>query len=428
MPRLLLRPFDGLNIFSRSFKTALNDLAQRVQRLERERDARPDETGPVIFTIVIEGFGAFGENRWKYNWRAVRPQDTGGYATFGTHLDVAGDVGSENYALNRFEANNDGAGDEGTGFDIDGSGRCPTNPLGATILPIAIGTVIEARYEPEKQTDGTIKKRLYFQAPNPLCLDCGDTGAGGMGACCLADGSCLDDLTPGDCANQGGEYQGNNTACTQVTCLPRLGACCDPLTQICTETLQADCPHPVWIDGATCNPNPCPEPLGACCNQGTCSQTTQTACQGDWQGPGVPCVPNPCPQPPRGACCPTPLSPFDRCRFMLEAECERLNGNYLGDGSSCKSCPPLTGACCRGNNCFEATPTECDRVNGNFIGVGIICTDDLCVSQQCIGACCDPVTGDCTEVTQVACEGAGLVWTECNRSCFPSNPCPLPDP
>ncbi len=47
-----------------------------------------------------------------------------------------------------------------------------------------------------------------------------------IGACCLVDGSCLDEQSPTECGNLGGVYNGNGTSCTSVTCVctgPPLG-------------------------------------------------------------------------------------------------------------------------------------------------------------------------------------------------------------
>ncbi len=46
-----------------------------------------------------------------------------------------------------------------------------------------------------------------------------------LGACCLADGSCVA-ATATDCAAQAGTYQGDNTDCGSANCPQPLGACC----------------------------------------------------------------------------------------------------------------------------------------------------------------------------------------------------------
>ncbi|MDP7070028.1 MAG: hypothetical protein QF561_01615 [Phycisphaerales bacterium] len=49
------------------------------------------------------------------------------------------------------------------------------------------------------------------------------------GACCLV-GDCLDDLYPADCADFGGEFQGNGTSCATVSCIAE-GNTCDEAGQ-----------------------------------------------------------------------------------------------------------------------------------------------------------------------------------------------------
>ena len=66
------------------------------------------------------------------------------------------------------------------------------------------------------------------------------------GACCAPDGSsCTDDISPYDCNQQGGIFQGNNTICAETECCPKPGAgtpapnargnCCfqEPETECC---------------------------------------------------------------------------------------------------------------------------------------------------------------------------------------------------
>jgi hypothetical protein len=57
-----------------------------------------------------------------------------------------------------------------------------------------------------------------------------------------------------------------------------------------------------WLGvDSTCQPNPCPQPVGACCfADGTCRMLSPADCgnqQGTWSGPDETCDPNPCPGP-----------------------------------------------------------------------------------------------------------------------------------
>ena len=47
-----------------------------------------------------------------------------------------------------------------------------------------------------------------------------------LGACCLPDGSCLDNERPADCTSLGGDFQGDGVSCLNVQCSTPLGACC----------------------------------------------------------------------------------------------------------------------------------------------------------------------------------------------------------
>jgi spore coat protein A len=80
----------------------------------------------------------------------------------------------------------------------------------------------------------------------------------GLGACCIADGSCVL-VTSNECANLGGTFAGV---------------------------------------GTTCSPNPCQLPVGACCfNDGTCEVLTMSNCLahgGTYLGDGTVCTSNLC--------------------------------------------------------------------------------------------------------------------------------------
>ncbi len=91
-----------------------------------------------------------------------------------------------------------------------------------------------------------------FAGAGTSCLD--DPCESGVGACCFADGSCLD-LSPDDCAAQAGTWLGAGTNCGQGVC--DLGACCT--TNDCTNVAQYQCnaPEAVFLAGQDCAINPC---------------------------------------------------------------------------------------------------------------------------------------------------------------------------
>ncbi|MBK8269152.1 MAG: hypothetical protein IPK83_12930 [Planctomycetes bacterium] len=82
-----------------------------------------------------------------------------------------------------------------------------------------------------------------------------------VGACCLEDGSCLDQI-PSDCENLGGSHNASGL-CFEISCPPAvLGACCVDLEPgaTCIQALQSDCEAGgrVYIgDGISCASSPC---------------------------------------------------------------------------------------------------------------------------------------------------------------------------
>lgn len=80
-----------------------------------------------------------------------------------------------------------------------------------------------------------------------------------LGACCLADGTCLSESSADDCAAQGGAFQ-PGIGCDPDPCGPPTGACCYHYG-LCLVQTEADCVGfggTVWLAGQTCDPNPCP--------------------------------------------------------------------------------------------------------------------------------------------------------------------------
>lgn len=119
-----------------------------------------------------------------------------------------------------------------------------------------------------------------------------------FGACCFADGSCLEQFAP-DCGGQGSAFQGDGTTCTPNLC-PQTGACCRNDGSCSVET-QGDCSAAdgVYLGAGTdCTPNECPQP-GACCfDDGTCQALILSKCDAafaSFEGEGSLCSPNPCP-------------------------------------------------------------------------------------------------------------------------------------
>ncbi|NNE35768.1 MAG: hypothetical protein HKN13_11050, partial [Rhodothermales bacterium] len=172
------------------------------------------------------------------------------------------------------------------------------------------------------------------------------------GACCLPDGTCAIATATGglDCVEQGGLYQGDDTACATIAC-PDPGACCLPDGSCVTASaIGLDCVlsgGQYAGDDTACEQVTC-APAGACCfDDGSCSPRFEDDCQlegGVFAGDDIPCNTARCVQP--GACC------FADGTCLLSGEiggsgCQANGGVYAGDDTTCATgtCPQ-PGACC----------------------------------------------------------------------------------
>lgn len=171
-----------------------------------------------------------------------------------------------------------------------------------------------------------------------------------LGACCEADGDCVNGLTKQECLDAGGKWKG---PCT------------------------------------TCGPNSCPKRKGACClPDGTCERRTREECEaagGVYQGDGVLCQNVVCPPPPpTGACCFAPGCDEGHTRAI----CEAFGGYYLGDGTTCGPPDECLGACCVGDVCHDGmTQSDCELMGGKWKGRGTHCNTIVC-TVPCTE--CDP--------------------------------------
>lgn len=152
------------------------------------------------------------------------------------------------------------------------------------------------------------------------------------GACCLAITNTgelgCEMLTAVACAERGGEYLGDGTACPTDP-----GAPCGPL------------------DGACCLPN------------GDCLVLPIEVCiaEGGSPLPGVGCEVIDCAPPTAGACCVATAAGDIGCVITTGERCAAEGGEYLGDGSQCPSDPNLP---CESDCLVECPPatvctTEC---------------------------------------------------------------------
>jgi hypothetical protein len=206
-----------------------------------------------------------------------------------------------------------------------------------------------------------------------------------LGACCLGDGRCVA-VTADECWQQGGFWQGMDMPCDPNPCMGVDGACCFPdgsclyeQWSLCLE--QGGIFHGMFV---LCDPNPCPQPSMACClDNGDCRFETAAVCDqlnGEPQGYGTDCDPNPCPQPPQ-ACC----FPDGSCYYLTPEECLTYGGHPMGYGTDCQTedCThPHLGACCiySTRSCEITTPAECDDLDGEYQGDGVPCIPSPCAS------------------------------------------------
>ena len=140
--------------------------------------------------------------------------------------------------------------------DIDGSPA----PTGAFTV-VGVGGQFDSDGPPYDSGYQMLPRFLSdFNFDDPLCVT-------PTGACCIATpggggGFVCEILTADECAAAPGDYQG---------------------------------------DGSFCDPDPCPQPIGACClTDGSCIEVVEdecTAAGGSFFGPGSVCDPSPCPTP-----------------------------------------------------------------------------------------------------------------------------------
>jgi hypothetical protein len=186
---------------------------------------------------------------------------------------------------------------------------------------------------------------------------------------------------------------------TSQACGIATAACCAG-DGTCIVTTELDCAGTWMSDQALCDPNPCPQPMGACCFGTSCSFITQSDCQilsGNYLGNNLACAASStCPI---GACC----KPDGTCVVgITSSTCSALSGSFRGVGTTCASpCPPPSGACCTtAGGCAFVTSATCIQAAGRWQGAGVTCGQVSCST----GACC---TGQTCSITAVGgCSGS----------------------
>jgi len=305
-------------------------------------------------------------------------------------------------------------------------------PVGACCL--SDGTCVDDNDNGLTQEECEVDMGGIWQGAGSRCDDaqvmCG-------GACCLPDGNCIDDTTEAECENapNNGIWQGQFTECSDPN-IECGGACCLPDGTCADSTTLDECENQfggVWQGAFTeCN-DPGITCTGACCipATGECiDDTTRDQCvgmSGEWQGPLTEC------SDPEvdcdGACC----LPDGTCMDDTTLdECEnQLGGIWQGANTMCSDADIIcTGACCLPDGtCVDNTSLdECEnQLGGMWQGQFSMCSDP---GVMCGGACCLP-NGQCIENTSMQeCESQGGDWqgpmTECADVRCPGACC-LPD-
>ncbi len=268
-----------------------------------------------------------------------------------------------------------------------------------------------------------------------------------LGACCMPNGDCQNNLTEGTCNERNGSFGGLNTICddptiearNEIIC-PVLGACCSP--DGCVDTTEENCSlengnqfdSTALCDEITDSNGLCvsTEPTIACCVGDQCLDITDRKCEElGGVAVGIDCQQDhiQCPVVAIGACC-TPEG--DCVDGKQEADCIQAYGDtsYQGDGTNCRQLdiectesPDLI-ACCSGDECLDIPFDECQRIRG--VVVGESCDQDhvICPVVQ-VGACCTEegctdgmLEADCTQLHgDNAYQGDGTHCRDSNVQC-----------
>ena len=195
-----------------------------------------------------------------------------------------------------------------------------------------------------------------------------------------------------------------------------MGACCTGVDEECLFIRKIDCINlyggEFQGEDEACSPNPCIIPVGACCIDESCSEEiTESDCVaavGEYQGDGTSCTPDPCAGDPIGACCFTNGS----CSEFSEIQCNDNGGSWMGGETNCDSNPCGDRACCYGDVgcelCLDTNLDVCDDLGGILQAQGILCVNEPCENEGCPeNACCQiledvPSLGWCRNVPTIS--------------------------
>lgn len=271
--------------------------------------------------------------------------------------------------------------------DCRQSSECHVATVPGTIFPTCVGACPDGFACIETTTsnaDGSID----------LCCDC--ELADPTGACCLPDGSCVD-VDRVTCANAGGIYGGDGSACggvIEACCLP--DGSCDFRDTKCCELAQG-IPQP----GGLCKGQQ------ACCSAGgDCVKADGLCCAnvvgGTPGGPNSQCDP-------LVKCC----LPDDICDLLAFPCCLAEGGQPVATTGSCLT---ETGCCFADNSCRNMDRDCCSSQGGTPL-------DGTCSGIE--GACCLP-DGSCQEMDRQCCLEQG--GSPRSGPCLPEAACCFDNP
>jgi len=343
--------------------------------------------------VTLNAGGTYNSSNWQEGTNLATAISNDNYYSFTVNLN-SGSAATVNEIIIRYDRSNTGPAQLAllssvTGFtssstpiftdaDVNASGEINTIAVSGHSTLAAVEFRIYGWGATSAAGTFDIEVIDSVNAPGVGIRVNGTTSGGNPlnGACCAATGACSV-ITQANCT---GIFQGIGTVCSPNPCPQPMGACC--VNGICvSDQSEAAClsngTGSSWGGvGTTCGTFNCPLATGSCCDTaGVCIVGVSSAnCTGAFTVNGT-CSPNLCDD---GACC----NPANGSCFLAfnTAQCSAVFGSFLGIGTTCvpNPCAPVTGACCTGATCALTTDGLGCRVGGVFLGVGTACNPGVC--------------------------------------------------
>ena len=246
------------------------------------------------------------------------------------------------------------------------------------------------------------------------------------GACCR-DSECFIAGTKNECETMGGVFQGASTTCDDPKACSdqppdtgvdpnQLGICC--LDDSCVGIPIQECTGTLHLGASSCSDVDCT--MGACCDTLTesCSETSKQDCVdsafGEYAGPGTKCSDIDCGL---GACC---TSDGSACTDVTPEQCQTGGGAFMGFGTNCDRNQCLVQPCCQNDGtCTVVVPQSCRDGGGAVLPQTKDCSDSPCT----VGLCCslfpsNEPFGSCRDdFTQNGCEAQAGTFAGLGLSC-----------